>query len=155
MARPTYPLLTQRLALRPFVDRDLEAVYDIDSREDVARYLYTGPRTRDEVREALAIRAGMTSMSDEGDAIRLAVIREDTGALIGDVSLRYMSREHSQGEIGFVFHPDHHGHGYATEASLVMLRIGFEEVGLHRIVGRCEARNTASAPCHGAPRHET
>jgi RimJ/RimL family protein N-acetyltransferase len=26
-----------------------------------------------------------------------------------------------------------------------VLRIGFEEVGFHRIVGRCDARNTRSA----------
>jgi len=26
-----------------------------------------------------------------------------------------------------------------------MLRLGFDELGLHRIIGRCDARNTASA----------
>ena len=55
------------------------------------------------------------------------------------------SREHHQGEIGYVLHPDHQGNGYATEAAAVMLRLGFEELGLHRIVGRLDARNAASA----------
>jgi RimJ/RimL family protein N-acetyltransferase len=32
-----------------------------------------------------------------------------------------------------------------VEAAEAMLRIGFEQVGLHRIVGRIEARNEASA----------
>jgi RimJ/RimL family protein N-acetyltransferase len=43
-------------------------------------------------------------------------------------SLRLASREHRQGEMGFLIHPDHHGHGYATEGSLVILRLGLEEL---------------------------
>jgi RimJ/RimL family protein N-acetyltransferase len=65
--------------------------------------------------------------------------------VIGDISLWRTSREHNQGEIGFVLHPDHQGQGYGTEAMRELLRIGFEDVGLHRIVGRCDARNGASA----------
>ena len=41
--------------------------------------------------------------------------------------------------------PNHHGHGYGTEGARLMLRLGFEVLGLHRIIGRCDARNTASA----------
>jgi RimJ/RimL family protein N-acetyltransferase len=42
-------------------------------------------------------------------------------------------------------HPAYSGHGYATEASAELLRLGFERLGFHRVVGRCDARNTASA----------
>jgi RimJ/RimL family protein N-acetyltransferase len=71
------------------------------------------------------------------------VERLETPGLIGSVSLTL--GEHRQGEIGFTFHPDHHGHGYATEASRELLRIGFEDYDLHRICGRLEPRNVASA----------
>jgi RimJ/RimL family protein N-acetyltransferase len=64
--------------------------------------------------------------------------------LVGHFSLFFASQGHRQGEIGFVMHPDQHGHGYATEGAELMLRLGFEELGLHRIVGRCDARNTGS-----------
>jgi RimJ/RimL family protein N-acetyltransferase len=40
MLRPAFPLVTQRLVLRPFVDDDLDALYEIESNEDVTRYLY-------------------------------------------------------------------------------------------------------------------
>ncbi|HMJ78153.1 MAG TPA: GNAT family protein, partial [Iamia sp.] len=36
------------------------------------------------------------------------------------------------------------GHGYATEAAAEMLRIGFGELGLRRIVASCFADNTPS-----------
>lgn len=41
--------------------------------------------------------------------------------------------------------PDYSGHGYATEAAQAMLALGFTELGLHRIYGRCDARNDASS----------
>jgi RimJ/RimL family protein N-acetyltransferase len=143
--RPAYPIATRRLLLRPFVPEDLDALHAIQSRPDVARYLYWEPRSREEVRGALAARARWRSLEAEGDTLGLAVVLRDTGALIGDVNLDWLSREHRQGEIGFVFHPDHGGRGYATEAATEMLRMGFGRLGLHRIVGRCDARNAASA----------
>ena len=42
-------------------------------------------------------------------------------------------------------HPDHAGQGFATEAAAAMLEQGFEGLGLHRIVGRVDARNDASS----------
>ncbi len=44
-----------------------------------------------------------------------------------------------------MLHPDQHGRGYGREATLEMLRLGFEGLGLHRIIGRCDARNDTSA----------
>jgi len=145
MLRPTYPIRTQRLLLRPFSPDDLDAVHAIHSRADVTRYLYWQPRTVDEVREQLAVRAKRPSLEAEGDTLALAVVVRESGTLIGEVILVWRSREHGQGEIGFVFHPDHHGRGYAGEAAVVMLRLGFDGLGLHRIIGRCDGRNAASA----------
>jgi RimJ/RimL family protein N-acetyltransferase len=145
MLRPTFPLRTERLLLRPFREDDLEALYAMQSREDVTRYLYWGPRTPDEARHMLERLMRMTAIDDDSGALRLAALLPDSGVLIGDFSLQHVSREHKQGEIGFIVHPDHHGQGYATEAAKVLLRLGFEELGLHRIVGRCDARNAASA----------
>lgn len=145
MLRPRYPLETERLLLRPFRDDDLEAVCVIDGDPATARYLYSAPRTRAEVRLSLARRKRLTAIEKQGDAIRLAVELRDGGALVGDVSLHYRSREHRQAEIGFVLHPDQHGHGYATEAVTVLIDLGFGPLGLHRIIGRCDPRNEASA----------
>jgi RimJ/RimL family protein N-acetyltransferase len=45
---------------------------------------------------------------------------------------------------GFSFHPDHHGHGYATESAEALIDLGFHDLHLHRTIGRCDARRTAS-----------
>ena len=146
MARPDFPLRTSRLTLRPYSSDDLDGVLDIQSRPEVMRYLRSGPRDRDEVREWLhrRIEATATAPDSEGDSVSLAVVLPETGAIIGNVVLFTRSREHRQGEVGYVFHPDYGGHGYATEAAEAMLRLGFEELALHRITGRLDARNAAS-----------
>jgi RimJ/RimL family protein N-acetyltransferase len=86
-----------------------------------------------------------TAIQREGDAIQLAMVLPHAGSVIGHVNLALVSSAHRQGEIGFVLHPDHSGKGYAREASLVLMRLGFDELGLHRIFGRCDARNESSA----------
>jgi RimJ/RimL family protein N-acetyltransferase len=142
---PDYPLATERLILRPFEAGDLEALLAIYSRADVARWLYSGPRDEAGVREMLTRRIEARAIGDQGDRLWLAGVLRDGGELVGDFTLGWGSREHRQGDIGFTLHPDHQGHGYATEASRELLRLGFDELGLHRIVGTLEARNAPSA----------
>jgi RimJ/RimL family protein N-acetyltransferase len=142
---PAYPLESERLLLRPFQPGDFDALLAIQSNAGVARFLYWEPRSADEVRAALDGRLADASLAEEGDTLGAAVVLRATGEVIGDCSLHWTSREHRVGEIGFVFNPDHHGHGYATEAARLLLEFGFTVVGLHRIIGRLEVRNAASA----------
>jgi RimJ/RimL family protein N-acetyltransferase len=142
---PIYPLESSRLSFRPFGQDDLSALLAIHSMPEVARYLYWEPRTRDEIGAVLERKSGSTSIRAEGDTLALATILKETGELIGDCSLIWLSRDHRQGEIGFIFHPDHQGRGYATEAGHTLLRLAFQGLRLHRVIGRLEARNAASA----------
>jgi RimJ/RimL family protein N-acetyltransferase len=144
MAPTTFPLRTERLELRPFKDDDLEALFAMQRDERVIRYLPWGPQSRDQVLRLLERIKPMTAVDASGDATRLAAVLPDSRAVVGDFSLWRTSREHAQGEIGFVVHPDHQRRGYATEACIALLRLGFENLGLHRIMGRADARNVAS-----------
>lgn len=145
MLQPRYPITTPRLLLRPFTADDLDAVNAYESRPDVTRYLYWEPRDRDTSRTFLDKKITRTALREEGDALDLAVTLRHTGHVIGSVLLIWTSKENRQGEIGYILNPDHHGHGYAPEAAREMLRLGFADLGLHRITGRLDARNTASA----------
>ena len=145
MLRPAYPIVTERLILRPFHEDDLDGLYAYQSLPEVARFLYWEPRNMEESRAFLRQKMSASTVEKEGDWLVVAVVRRETGDLIGEVNLQWRSREHRQGEIGYIFNPSFHGQGFATEAAEAVLRLGFEELGLHRIVGRLEARNTASA----------
>lgn len=142
---PDYPILTERMRLRPFSRGDVDAVYAYRSRADVAEYLFDRPMTHEDCAEAVGLRTGQISFSGEGDKIVLAAERIDDGRLIGEVSLIWRSVADQQAEIGYIFHPDVHRQGYASEASRTLLAFGFEVMGLHRIYARCDARNLASA----------
>lgn len=139
-----FPIRTERLLLRPYGRQDFEYLADVASRPEVVRYLYEEVRDRQEVSAELELRRRLRSIEKEGDRLLLVVQRTDDRTTVGDVNLHYASSRHRQGEVGWVFHPDHQGHGYATEAAGVMLRLGFIELGLHRIFARCDARNAAS-----------
>lgn len=141
MADLIHSLATKRLLLRAFTPADVDAVHAYHSLETVARYQMWEPRTRDQVAAELA-----KSMSppSQTQSMSYAVTLRQNGALIGDVVLMHRDLEARQAEIGYSFNPEFGGHGYATEAAAALLELGFGELKLHRIFGRCDARNTPS-----------
>jgi RimJ/RimL family protein N-acetyltransferase len=137
------PIETARLRLRFLVPDDLPAIYAIESREDVCRWLYWGPRSEQETRTALERRIARARDAPE-TGVTFAIELTGTGELIGHAGITLGAPEHRQGEIGFIVHPDHGGRGYATEAAKAVLALSFGAYGLHRVEGRAEARNVAS-----------
>ncbi|GLI00192.1 GNAT family N-acetyltransferase [Phytohabitans aurantiacus] len=143
--RPVYPVRTRRLSLRPLTSGDIDALLAYRSQPDVCRYVPFEPMDRQVIAERLAGQWALSALTDEGQALTLGVELTETGELVGDVVLFWHSREHRGGELGYVVNPAFGGHGYATEAARALLRLGFEELGLHRIIARIEERNEPSA----------
>jgi RimJ/RimL family protein N-acetyltransferase len=142
---PRYPICSERLALRPLTAGDADAMLAYRSRADVARYVPFEPMSRADIIQRIGTQWARTELTDEGQGLTLGVEVTGTGKLIGDVMLFWHSRLHAGGELGYVLNPDFGGRGYATEAAIAVLRLGFEELGLHRIVARIDERNDASA----------
>jgi RimJ/RimL family protein N-acetyltransferase len=145
LLRPGYPVRTERLLLRPLAPGDADALLAYRSRLDVSRWVPFDPMSRDDILERIAGQWSRTELTDEGQALTLGAEVAATGELAGDVILMWHSREHAGGEVGYVLNPALGGHGYATEAARGMLRLGFEELGLRRIVARVDEDNEASA----------
>ena len=141
MPEPTLPIETSRLRLRAPEPEDLAPLHAIMSDAGVARWLYWEPRSVAEVSRALDRQINQ----DRSRELALVAEIRETGELAGHLTLSLGPPEHRQAEIGFMFHPGHQGRGYATEASRAVVRLAFETYGLHRVYGRLEARNTASA----------
>lgn len=142
--RPAYPIRGERLLLRPLTSRDTDALLAYRGREDVCRYVPFEPVTREGIAERLAGQWARTGFTGEGQSLTLGAEVRQTGELAGDSVLFWHSREHAGGEIGYVFNPSLGGRGYATEAVTMMLRLGFEELGMHRIIARIDERNEPS-----------
>lgn len=140
----TSPLRTERLALRGYEPGDLAAFHDLFSREDVCRYIPFGPLDLERARGKLGQRIEQTRIEADGDALLFAAVDDANGRMIGEFMLRLTSGHSRQGEIGWVVHPDVQGRGLATEGARALLRVGFAEMGLHRIAAGCDSRHAAS-----------
>ena len=145
MPAPTQPIQTLRLTLRPFSPADFDDLYAYQSRQDVARYLHWHARDHAQAHTALEEQCRETRLEAEGDWLTFAVVWREIGRVVGETGLKLVSRQHRQGETGFVFNPDYQGRGLAAEAAAAMLALAFDRLGWHRVTGSCDARNQPSA----------
>ncbi len=138
------PLKSERLSIRPLTSDDFDRHFEIYSNPDVVRFLYEEPFDREGARHHLQRRCSV-DLPTEGAWVNLGVELLDGGVLIGEVGLALVSAVHRHCEIGYVFDPAYAGMGYASEASTLMVELAFSALGAHRVSGRLDARNVASA----------
>lgn len=144
MLHPAYPIKTQRLRLRPETMEDLDWQYEMRQLPEVIQYLPFGAESREEMVAVMEKRSKMTHWAEEGDRIMLIAEDKATGAPVGEVGLFHQAGQKDTAEVGYILHPEHQGKGYAVEMAREMLRMGFEDADLHRIVAHCNAENKAS-----------
>lgn len=125
---PGAPILTSRLALRSFAADDFAAYAEYHHRPEVYRFLYMAAPQGEALRAQFADVLSAPFARD-GDTCRLAVVRQDDRAVLGEVLLKVASVQALQLEVGYIFHPRHAGQGYATEAVEAMLGWGFDGLG--------------------------
>jgi RimJ/RimL family protein N-acetyltransferase len=139
-----WPVHTTRLTLRRATLDDVEATWAYRRLPEVGQWLTSRSSSPEEYR---------TRFVDPDRLARWLVV-ELHGAVIGDLMVKVGDawaqaevEEQARGvkaELGWVLHPDHTGHGYATEAVRELLRVCFDELGLRRVTADCFADNEAS-----------
>ena len=140
----SWPCRTTRLSIRRATPADIDATWAFRRLEEVNRWLTRAPASVEEYRDAFV----------DPDRLVATLVVELDGHVIGDLMLRvddaWGQAEVAdraagvQAEIGWALHPDHVGHGYATEAVRELIRLCFEDLGLRRVKGSCFAANQAS-----------
>lgn len=128
--------------LRPLRMDDWPAVHAWASRQEACRFQTWGPNTEAETRTFVSQAVADAELRPPP---RVLYATEVDGAVLGNGALIFHNRAQRQGEISYIVHPDHWGRGIATAAGRELLRIGFEEHGLHRIRATCDPRNAGSA----------
>jgi len=143
-------LSTDRLTLRRWREDDADFVFDMYSRWDVQRFIGRVPRIMENRSEALERIAAWRALDHPVHAI-WAVELSETHELVGTLLLKSIPasgdapppRPSGDTEIGWHFHPDHWGHGYATEAAFAVLEHAFAG-GLEKVVAVTSPENQAS-----------
>jgi ribosomal-protein-alanine N-acetyltransferase len=139
--------------LRTFEDMDRAPLFALNTHPLVVESLGSSP-TRAES-DAMVERCAAEMVSEgwglwavtEAEAEAEAGERGPESPFVGMVGLHRVPAELPCApavEIGWRLHPDHWGHGYATEAAAASLRFGFEETALAEIVAFTTTRNIRS-----------
>ena len=136
-------IVTERLVLRPFTDVDRAPFAELNTHPLVVESLGESPSRAES--DALVDRFS-EEMAREGWGL-WAVEVAGGQPFVGMVGLHRVNAALPCApavEVGWRLHPDHWGHGYATEAAAASLRFGFDEAQLDEIVAFTTTLNTRS-----------
>ncbi len=134
------PLKTERLIIRKVSTDDVDLMLKMDKQENTQKYLGgVKNKTRE---ERIAFLEKKASRFNEGHAGQLTVCLSD-GTPIGFTGLSIHENDNNA-EISYLFDIDYTGKGYCTESSKELLRVGFEELKLHKIYGDTVENNVSS-----------
>jgi len=143
MRDPHPRIETSRLILRAFTDVDRAPFAELNAHPLVVESLGSSP-TRAES-DAMVDRYS-AEMAREGWGL-WAVEVAGGAPFVGMVGLHRVRAALPCApavEVGWRLHPDHWGHGYATEAAAASLRFGFDDAGLAEVVAFTTTLNTRS-----------
>lgn len=136
-------IYTRRLLLRPLVPTDEAALFGIFSDAEVMRYWSTPPWAS--IDQARAFIERDAKGLDSGQHLRLGIVTQDEGLLIGQCTLFGIVPGCRRAEIGYCLARSRWGKGYAHEALQALLGYGFDTLNLNRIEADIDPRNTGSA----------
>lgn len=145
-----WPILTERLRIRPLEDADLDAVWEFRRLPEVNRWLGRAPDTREAFGETYSDprRRAITFVIELADATGGApAIIGDLMVKVGDAWAQAEVAEQAEGteaELGWVLAPAYAGRGYASEAVRAVIDLCFGTLGLRRVHAGCFAANEPS-----------
>ncbi|MEI7736355.1 MAG: GNAT family protein, partial [Ferruginibacter sp.] len=85
----------------------------------------------------------------KSEAFVYKAINTETGKIVGHISLGGISKKNRAGRISRVFvAPEYQGKGYCNQMVTAVLKIGFEELKLHRICLGVYDFNIAAISCY-------
>jgi RimJ/RimL family protein N-acetyltransferase len=120
---------------------DAHQVYRLNADMDVMRHL---PKNEvyENVKQAQLFLDRYLERMQEIPFAREAIIRRSDGAWLGWCGLKML--EDGDVDLGFRFHREYWGNGYATESGKAWVDYGLDVAGLKRIIGNAAVDNLGS-----------
>ena len=142
MPDPNLYITTERLVIRPFTREDIEAAYQMNRDAEVSRHTGDGGVvSRGEI-ERRIVEQVLGDYQKHGYG-RLAVELKGEGTFIGFTGLKYLE-DIDEVDLGYRFMRAYWGKGYATESARASLELGFNTLGLNRIIAQVLPENKGS-----------
>jgi RimJ/RimL family protein N-acetyltransferase len=138
-------LETERMLLRRFTAVDADNLVDLDSDPEVMRYLSGGTPTPRGVIESVILPRFLDSYGRRAGFGYWAAIDKATDGFIGWFGFNSPDRSDlTVVELGYRLRRAVWGRGYATEGSRALIRTGFTNLGVRRVVATTYEHNRAS-----------
>lgn len=138
-----FPIYSSRLKLRPFQDQDLKIFKAYRSDPDIAEFQSWSPFSQEDadrfLQEQKTARFGAP-----GKWFQIAIARQETDSLLGDIGLRFHAQEPASVEIGFTLAKANQKNGFAIEALQSLLSVLFERCGVERVIAIADEKNLPS-----------
>ena len=140
--RDTVVVRGERIYLRPLSTSDDAAMYEFASDPLVTQFLPWEPAPSvASVRPFLQDQVGRRR---RGESMGFAIVRCDTGVMVGSTDLMELKAVRGQAELGYLLHRHLWGQGLMSEAVALTLAYGFETLALQKVLAYADDANTAS-----------
>ena len=137
------PIETPRLRLRPALESDAQALFEIFADPQVMRYWSSGPWT-DIALAHQRIARDLAELQSRA-SLQLMIERREDSRLLGQCSLHHIVPDCRRADVGYILAAEVWGRGYMHEALSALLRHGFgPSLNLNRIEGDVDPRNGPS-----------
>ena len=135
-------LETDRLILRKMTPDDAEPIFQIFADDEVTKFYDVASFTSiGQARELIELNL---ERFNRREGIRWAIVRKEDDTLVGTCGYNNLYKTSRRGVIGYDLARAYWGKGIITEALRVMIRYGFEGLGLNRIEAFVMPENLAS-----------
>ncbi len=140
----SYILETDRLLLRRLIPGDLDALFALYSDPEIRRYFPEGTLSYEETREELEW--FLNGHPDHPELGLWATIHKQDDQFIGRCGLLpWVIDGQSEVEVAYLIDKKYWGQGLGTEAARAVLKYGFEQLHLSRLISMVYPENHASA----------
>jgi len=139
-----FSLSTERLILEDINERDLGAIRCMARDPAIMKYVLLWLENEEQIAGYVRHAIGESARPDREGYILAARIPA-TGDFTGFAFLEIDPLQPTTAEVGYILRPEYWKNGYASEILRALLAFGFGSLGLHRVYGKCDELNTASA----------
>ena len=139
-----FSLATERLVLEDLNGEDLDNIRRIARDRGLMKYVLIWLENDEQIARFLRHAIDEAGQEKRMDYV-LAARTKETNAFAGLTFIEIDRELKSTAEVGIVLLPEFCNAGYGSEILRAYLAFGFETLGMHRVYGKCDELNRASA----------
>ncbi len=134
---------SERLIIRDYVSEDLSVIHDLVQPKEIYQYQHWGPNSLKDTQNYINMCVSQQS-EDPRNSFEFCITNKSDQLIIGAIGIRIRNSSSKKADLGYWVRHDLWGKGFATEATVAVIKFGFESLNMNRIWATASPQNTAS-----------